>query len=321
MGQPHYAQVLKDLEAKNPALLAAAKQAEAQKAAAHAGLLLDDPEVEAAYYWGDPSENGVRWDLRVSQSFEMPSVLVRRARLRDLQENAAGLDYQALRVATLLETQQLCADIIYYWNIALVYDRHCTAAIRLAQLYQRRFESGDCSILEYNRAQMNMADIQNKAGHAVIEAHHVMEDLRWLMGDENYQFSQREYDSVWPMPYFEAWYEQVEMRNPKLQQLDNQPTERAAQSCPLATRSDRRVCCRERGGQHLAWCHGGVDAAPVEPAKGRRCCQNADSCFTRSPYGQAHRAIQRTPLPIQPPCGFDSQSQQPQGGLPSEQQH
>ena len=222
MGQPHYAQVLKDLEAKNPTLLAAAKQAEAQKAAAHAGLLLDDPEVEAAYYWGDPSENGVRWDLRVSQSFEMPSVLVRRARLRDLQENAAGLDYQALRVATLLETQQLCADIIYYWNIALVYDRHCTAAIRLAQLYQRRFESGDCSILEYNRAQMNMADIQNKAGHAVIEAHHVMEDLRWLMGDENYQFSQREYDSVWPMPYFEAWYEQVEMRNPKLQQLDNQ---------------------------------------------------------------------------------------------------
>jgi outer membrane protein TolC len=152
----------------------------------------------------------------------MPSVLVRRARLRDLQENAAGLDYQALRVATLLETQQLCADIIYYWNIALVYDRHCTAAIRLAQLYQRRFESGDCSILEYKRAQMNMADIQNKAGHAVIEAHHVMEDLRWLMGDENYQFSQREYDSVWPMPYFEAWYEQVEMRNPKLQQLDNQ---------------------------------------------------------------------------------------------------
>lgn len=222
IGQPHYAQVLRDLEAKNPTLLAAAKMAEAQKATAHVGLLLDDPSVEAAYYWGDPSENGVRWDLRVSQTFEMPFVMVRRARLRDLQENAAGLDYQALRVATMLETQQLCADIIYYWNVAYIYERRCTAAIRLAQLYSRRFEAGDCSILEYNRAQMNMADIQNKAAHAIMEADHVMEDLRQLMGDENYNFTQMEYDSVMGGLLFEDWYEQLEMRNPELQQLNNQ---------------------------------------------------------------------------------------------------
>ncbi len=221
-GQPHYAQVLKDLETKNPTLLAAAKRAQAQKAAAHVGLLLDDPSVEAAYYWGDPSENGIRWDLRVSQSFEMPSVMVRRARLRDLQENAAEIDYQSLRVATMLETQQICADIIYYWNMAYIYDRRCTAAIKLAQLYRRRFETGECSILEYNRARMNMADVQNKAARAIMEADHVMADLRQLMGDESYSFTQMEYDSVWSEPIFEVWYDQLEMRNPELQQLDNQ---------------------------------------------------------------------------------------------------
>jgi outer membrane protein TolC len=214
--------VLKDLETKNPTLLAAAKRAQAQKAAAHVGLLLDDPSVEAAYYWGDPSENGIRWDLRVSQSFEMPSVMVRRARLRDLQENAAEIDYQSLRVATMLETQQICADIIYYWNMAYIYDRRCTAAIKLAQLYRRRFETGECSILEYNRAQMNMADVQNKAARAIMEADHVMADLRQLMGDESYSFTQMEYDSVWSEPIFEVWYDQLEMRNPELQQLNNQ---------------------------------------------------------------------------------------------------
>ncbi len=221
-GQPHYAQVLKDLETKNPTLLAAAKRAQAQKAAAHVGLLLDDPSVEAAYYWGDPSENGIRWDLRVSQSFEMPSVMVRRARLRDLQENAAEIDYQSLRVATMLETQQICADIIYYWNMAYIYDRRCTAAIKLAQLYRRRFETGECSILEYNRAQMNMADVQNKAARAIMEADHVMADLRQLMGDENYNFTQMEYDTVMGGLLFEDWYDQLEMRNPELQQLNNQ---------------------------------------------------------------------------------------------------
>ena len=186
------------------------------------GLLLDDPSVEAAYYWGDPSENGIRWDLRVSQSFEMPSVMVRRARLRDLQENAAEIDYQSLRVATMLETQQICADIIYYWNMAYIYDRRCTAAIKLAQLYRRRFETGECSILEYNRAQMNMADVQNKAARAIMEADHVMADLRQLMGDESYSFTQMEYDSVWSEPIFEVWYDQLEMRNLELRQLDNQ---------------------------------------------------------------------------------------------------
>ena len=75
--QTHYAQVLKDVEANNPVLLAAQKRAEAQQTAAHVGALLPNPEVEAAYYWGDPASVGVRWDLGISQSFEMPSVMVR----------------------------------------------------------------------------------------------------------------------------------------------------------------------------------------------------------------------------------------------------
>lgn len=220
--QPHYAKVLKDLEANNLTLLAAAKQAEAQQAAAHVGLLLDDPDVEAAYYWGDPADMGIRWDISVSQSFQMPSVLVRRARLRNLQENAAHLDYQALRYTTLLETQQLCADLIYYRNMVAIYNRRHAAAVRLAELYRRRYETGDCSILEYNRAQMNLADIQNKSTLANLDLDHAMHDLSHLMNMDDYSFLQMSYDSVWSEPSFETWYEQFEMRNPTLCQLDNQ---------------------------------------------------------------------------------------------------
>ena len=222
VAQPHYAQVLKDLEANNLSLLAAAKQAEAQQTAAHVGLLLDNPEVDAAYYWGDPSENGIRWDISVSQSFEMPSVLVRRARLRNLQENAVGLSYQALRYATLLETQQLCADLVYYRNVAAIYNRRHNSAVRLAELYRRRYNAGDCSVLEYNRAQMNLADMQNKSTLANLDVDHAVHDLSYLMNMEHYSFLQMTYDSVWFEPSFEAWYEQFEMHNPALRQLDNQ---------------------------------------------------------------------------------------------------
>ena len=193
--QPHYAQVLRDVEEKNPTLLAAAKRSEAKQAAVHVGALIDDPKVEAGYYWGDPAQNGIRWDLSVSQSFDLPSVLVRRARLRDLQQNAASLDYQELRYHTLLEVQQLCADLIYYRNVAKIYDRRCT---------------------------MNMADMQNKSTEANYMEVHLTTDLCRILNEDSYYFSQIDYDSVWVEPYFESWYEQLEMRQPVLQLLENQ---------------------------------------------------------------------------------------------------
>ena len=220
--QPHYAQVLKDVEANNPVLLAARKRAEAQQTAAHVGALLPNPEVEASYFWGDPSSVGIRWDLGISQSFEMPSVMVRRARLRNLQEQAAGLDYQVVRNATLLEAQLTCADIIYYRALGMIYTRRCQAAIRIADLYQRRYAAGDCSILDYNRAQMNLADVQNRAAEINLQGDHAVHDLQRLVGGESYLFYQGEYEEVRVETSFESWYEQLEMQNPSLRLLDNQ---------------------------------------------------------------------------------------------------
>ena len=220
--QTHYAQVLKDVEANNPVLLAARKRAEAQQTAAHVGALLPNPEVEAAYYWGDPSSVGIRWDLGISQSFEMPSVMVRRARLRNLQEQAAGLDYQVVRNATLLEAQLTCADIIYYRALGMIYTRRCQAAIRIADLYQRRYAAGDCSILDYNRAQMNLAAVQNRAAEINLQGDHAVHDLQRLVGGESYLFYQSEYEEVKVETSFESWYEQLEMQNPSLRLLDNQ---------------------------------------------------------------------------------------------------
>ena len=101
--QVHFASVLKDVEENNPLLLAAKKKSEASQLQAHVGALLPDPTVSAAFFKGDPTSIGNRWDLSVSQSFEMPSVLVRRARLRDLTEKAATLSYLELRQATSIK--------------------------------------------------------------------------------------------------------------------------------------------------------------------------------------------------------------------------
>ena len=222
VAQPRYSHVLKHAEEHNPMLQVAAKRAEAEKTAAHVGTLLQNPEVEAAYFWGAPVEIGNRWDLSITQSFEMPSVLVRKARLRNLQEHAAEINYNVVRKALLLEVQQECADLIYYHAVSQVYSRHCAAADRLARLYETRFATGDCSVLEYNRAKMHHADIQSKADQLYMQEDHATHDLHILVGDETFVFSQQEYEPVAVEPNFEDWYRQYEMRNPDLMILANQ---------------------------------------------------------------------------------------------------
>ena len=122
----------------------------------------------------------------------------------------------------LLEAQLTCADIIYYRALGMIYTRRCQAAIRIADLYQRRYAAGDCSILDYNRAQMNLADVQNRAAEINLQGDHAVHDLQRLVGGESYLFYQSEYEEVKVETSFESWYEQLEMQNPSLRLLDNQ---------------------------------------------------------------------------------------------------
>lgn len=220
--QPHYSEVLKAVEEHNPILLAAQKRSEAHQAQARVGVLLPDPTVEGAYFWGDPSEIGIRWDLSVSQTFEMPSVLVRRARLRKLEQEAASLSYDVLRNKMLYETQQACADYIYYQGIAKILEERTSTAYHLARLYQQRFDAGDCSILEYNCAQLYLAKVQKEAADACLEGRHARTNLVTLAGDAAYSFTQSEYDTIFLIPNFDDWYKEIEMRNPVLKVLNNQ---------------------------------------------------------------------------------------------------
>ena len=122
--QPHYSQVLQYAEKHNPTLQAATKRAEAEKTAAHLGTLLPNPEIGAAYYWGDPAEIGKRWDMHVTQSFDMPSVMIRKARLRNLEEQAAELNYQLVRTNLLLEIQHQQLAILHKYLAIGKHQKH-----------------------------------------------------------------------------------------------------------------------------------------------------------------------------------------------------
>lgn len=219
--QRRYEAVLRQVESGSPVLQAARQKCEASQLEAHVGLLLPDPEVDVALFRGDPAEQGTRWDLRVTQSFEMPSVYVRRARLRDLREHAAELDYETLRNAMLHEAQLICAELVHARGVGRVYGEFTVTAQKLTRLYEKRMKEGDCSILDYNRVKMEMAEAENMATQADLRAGHLFRELCTLMGVDFYDFLIEDYDTVILPLMFDKWYDTVEMRNPQLRTLQN----------------------------------------------------------------------------------------------------
>lgn len=220
--QRRYEDVLRQVESTNPVLQTARQQRDARQLEAHVGLMLPDPHVELALFRGDPVDKGTRWDLRVNQSFEMPSVYVRRARLRNLQEHAAELDYETLRNTILHETQLVCAELIYARGVARVYGEFTVTAIKLQRLYEKRLAEGDCSLIDYNRVLMQEAEAENLATLAVLRTGHLIRELCTLMGVEYYDFNIEAFDTVILPLMFDEWYDTVESRNPELRTLQNE---------------------------------------------------------------------------------------------------
>lgn len=219
--QRRYESVLRLVEEHNPMLQAARQHSEAHQLEAHVGTLLPNPEVELSLFRGNPADQGARWDLRVTQSFEMPSVYIRRARLRNLSEQAAQLDYDTFRNSLLKETQLLCAELVYARGVASTLDRQNTWAYELVQLYEKRMEQGDCSMLEYNRVRMQWAEIQDKGNRAVLYAENLYNDLQNMIGMSQTNIYLSEYDTVILPTDFGSWYDTVEMSNPQLRTLQN----------------------------------------------------------------------------------------------------
>lgn len=221
--QPHYAQVLATLEQNSPSLHLLQQQREAQQAAVRAGSLVEDPEVEFAYLWRSPGDaQGNRWDLKVMQSFEMPSVYAHKNKIRQLQQVSADCSWRQQRQQLLFEAQQVCAALVYYNAYVDFYTQCERSAQDLADLYQARLQNGDCGVLDYNRIQLQLAETQNKLNVAKVQRDAMADNLALLNGGSLITFEQLDFEPLQLPADFDQWIIEMEERSPQLHYLLNQ---------------------------------------------------------------------------------------------------
>lgn len=220
--QDNVASVLIQIESNSTTLSAIRQQIEAQKIENRTDIFLNDPEVEFSYLWGKPSEIGTQRELSVTQSFDFPTAYAHRSKISKMRNNNLELQYKSERLNILLNAKQICINIAYNNALNKEYEARLENAQQIAKSYQSRFDAGDASILEKNKALINLTTVENEKKLIDIERKTLLSELKALNGGIEITFDDTEILNAPISSDFNSWYADAETKSPTLQYLSQQ---------------------------------------------------------------------------------------------------
>ena len=208
--------ILKEVEINNTTLSALRSSVEAQKLGNKTGNYLQNPEVEFHYLWSNPNSIGNRTDISIKQSFDFPTAYGYRNQISDIKNKQADLEYKKQRRELLLKVRIVCLDLIYTNSLKVEYATRLEHAKSVADSYSSKYDIGDCNILEYNKAQLNLFNISNELETIEIERVALLSELACLNGGKLIDFDVEKFPWIQLPQNFEQWYIVVESNNPLL---------------------------------------------------------------------------------------------------------
>jgi outer membrane protein, heavy metal efflux system len=99
-----------------------------------------------------------------------------------LENSNIELIYKSERITLLVRARQVCANLVYYNARLKEYSGRLLNARRIAETWQIRFEKGDVGILEFNKAQLNLATLRNEIHRMETERSSLLvrlESVKW----------------------------------------------------------------------------------------------------------------------------------------------
>lgn len=216
-----YQNILNAIETNSTVLAAHHKQMEASKAENKAHALVENPEIEAGYIFGYGGESD-KIELGISQEFDFPTVYSNQSKIRKMNDNIIGVQYDIDKIAVLTEAQALCTELVFCKMKLALYKQNYDNAVKIANAYQKMMEVGETNILDYNKSRMNLANAKNSYDMEVINYNNLMASLKTMNGGKDIDFQYEDYDIVVLPDNFDEWYASVEQKNPVFEQMRQQ---------------------------------------------------------------------------------------------------
>ncbi len=212
-GNGQFATVLKEIERNSTTLATYSRRAEAQKIGNRTGLAPENPEVELGYLPG--IYGGARKDIGISQSFDFPTLYSKKGKLADAQDLSADWQLKSQRMDLLLTAEQYCIELVYNNALAALYSRQLENAKGIEEAYAKKLKAGDATQIEYNKAALNLTNIENDLKSVNLDRKHLMSQLTLLNGGNPIEINDTAYTSLIHMPSdFNQWAMEAEAANP-----------------------------------------------------------------------------------------------------------
>lgn len=146
-----FSAILQSIEQHSTRLEAARMQADAEKAESGTITALPDPEIGFNYLFGSEGI-GNRWDINVSQSFDMPTVLSQKRKMKREMQRVSELKYLSERQQLLVAAKKLCIEIVFCNAMMehLAEDLEETGA--MAEAYEILYKKSEATAIDYNKA-------------------------------------------------------------------------------------------------------------------------------------------------------------------------
>lgn len=176
--------VLKSIEKNNIELQAAQKDIASEVEEIKQSNTVEGLSVEYSPFMRSGIPGISSSELIVSQEFDFPTLYGVRRLLAKKQHKVLDLEYQTKRRDLLLEAKIKCLDWIQLNQLKNVLADRLEKAQRLLELYQKRFEHGEATILELNKLKMEQMSLHADIAKNEAARQRVYQELLILNGNQ-----------------------------------------------------------------------------------------------------------------------------------------
>lgn len=215
-------EVLKLIEQNNTELQAQKHMTEAQKLIDRTDNNLPDPSISYSYQFGSPQELGKSGEFSITQGFDFPTLYGTRNSLNKQKADALNQQYATMRRDILQQAQELCLDLIFINQQAELLSIRLKNAEALAEVYQKRLQTGDANALETNKIRMELMKIQTDAVANETDRETKLQELAAMNGGRPVPFTETSYTPIEKLPEYADLRNEVLSSDPALQSFENE---------------------------------------------------------------------------------------------------
>lgn len=209
-------EVLRSVEMNNKELQAGFNDFQAQSLDVKSQNNLKNPSLSYSHVFGNKPGLGESGEFTASQSFDFPSAYVQRHKHAKEMGIAFDLQYKELRRQILLQTKQTCLDLVYLNRQRQLLNQRFSNAKHLSDIYATRLQNGDANILETNKIDLEMLNVETEVRKNKIDMQNKLNELAVLNGGIPIAFTDTVFLTEAPLLPLPQLLEEVKAANPDL---------------------------------------------------------------------------------------------------------